>query len=231
MWRALEQKATQRDDGGHAIFVPLLTAGKAIGVLQATGSNLGESEARRLSLVADSIAPVVQAARFRQQAERDARIDAVTGLLSRRSFTDALGDQATRHRQWSRPLALTLGEVPDLSLFNATYGYAAGNDLLKRIAELLKDASAATHILGRVGGGVFAILMPETDKTSADRVLRGLQETMTGREVAIRGQFMPVLPMRWTLATAPPDPSDADALLGVAERRLLRATELREHPS
>ncbi|HEV8353814.1 MAG TPA: HD domain-containing phosphohydrolase [bacterium] len=230
MWRALEQKAAQRDDGGGVIFVPLLTAGKAIGVLQATGSNLGDSEARRLSLVADSIAPVVQAARLRQQAERDARIDAVTGLLSRRSFSDALREQALRHRQWGRPLALTLGEVHDLSLFNATYGYAAGNDLLKRIAELVRDASDGAHILGRVGGGVFAILMPETDKTSADRTLRGLQETMAGREVAIKGQFMPVLPMRWTLATAPPDSNEGDALLGVAERRLLRAAELPERP-
>jgi len=230
MWRALEQKAAQRDDGGKVIFVPLLTAGKVIGVLQATGSNLGDSEARRLSLVADSVAPVVQAARLRQQAEHDARIDAVTGLLSRRSFTDMLREQATSHRQWSRPLALTLGEVQDLSLFNATYGYAAGNDLLKRIADVLKEASADTHILGRVGGGIFAILMPETDKTAADRTLRGLQETMIGREVAIRGQFMPALPMRWTLATAPPDSSESDALLGVAERRLLRAAELPKGP-
>jgi len=120
--------------------------------------------------------------------------------------------------------------VQDLSLFNATYGYAAGNDLLKRIADVLTEASADSYVLGRVGGGVFAILMPETDKTAADRTLRELQETMTGREVAIRGQFMPALPMRWALATAPPDSSESDALLGVAERRLLRAAELPKGP-
>ncbi|HEY3248728.1 MAG TPA: HD domain-containing phosphohydrolase [bacterium] len=222
LWRALERKAAEREEDGPTLYVPLLMGGKAIGVLQATGPNLGDSEARRLALVADSVAPVVQAARLRQQADRDTRVDGVTGLLTRRGFTEKLREESIRHRQWGRPLALTLGEVLDLPMFNATYGYPAGNDLLRRMADILKEASSRDQILARVSGGVFAVLMPETDKTEADRTLRQLRDLFTGREVAVRGQFMPALPMRWTVAAAPPDTGDPDALLGIAERRLLR---------
>ncbi len=225
LWRALERKAAEHDEAGTTLYVPLLMGGKAIGVLQATGPNLGDSEARRLALVADSVAPVVQAARLRQQAERDIRVDGVTGLLTRRGFTERLREEAARHRQWGRPMAVTLAEVQGLPLFNATYGYPAGNDLLRRIADILREASPENQVLGRVGGGVFAILMPETDKSEADLGLRPLRELLTGREVAVRGQFMTVLPMRWTVSAAPSDTGDPDALLGIAERRLLRLDE------
>jgi diguanylate cyclase (GGDEF)-like protein len=90
-------------------------------------------------------------AQLRELAERDF----LTGILNTRVFDEALA----RRCRAGRPFVLLLGDMDNLKQINDTHGHAAGNNELRRLAEVLTRAIASGDELARVGGDEFAILV------------------------------------------------------------------------
>lgn len=219
-WRAIEFHAAHRHRDGSAIFAPLISGGKAIGVVQAGGTAVGDREMRLLSIAADTVAPVIQAARLRARSERAAASDELTGLSNRRALVGRLHEEAARYRRYGARFALLLGDIRRLSQFNAQYGYQAGDELIRRTGEILSPNLRQVDLPARLDGGTFAVLMPELDAREAERAVRRFQAVFKDREVAIRGHFLSAQPLTWAVALCPHDGQDADTLLAMAERRL-----------
>jgi len=218
LWRAIEQRAAQRSEDGSVAYVPLVSGGQAVGVLQVEAAD--ERALRLVSLVAETAAPAIQAALLRVRAERSAGSDDLTGLLNRRALVTRLHQETARHHRYGTRFALLLGDIVALRQFNAQHGYDAGDDLIRRSAELLSGNVRQVDFPARLHGGRFAVLMPELDRSEADRALRRLQPVFADREVTILGRFTQIQPLRWAVVSCPADGTDADALLAQAEQRL-----------
>jgi diguanylate cyclase (GGDEF)-like protein len=93
--------------------------------------------------------------------------DNVTGLLSRRSAEARLREEAARAERHKRPLSLVLMNVDDFHQYNDAYGHAAGDEVLRSIAEILKAKARGVDVLARMGGDEFLIILPETDSAGA----------------------------------------------------------------
>lgn len=88
--------------------------------------------------------------------------DGLTGVGNRRAFDEAL-DQALRyaHRKQTS-LALGIFDVDHFKQYNDHYGHGAGDQALKRVAEILSQSvRRAGDVLARYGGEEFVLLMPE----------------------------------------------------------------------
>lgn len=229
LWRSVEQRAAQRSDDGRVICAPLVCGGTSVGVIQASGQDLGEPALRLLAILADSVAPTVQAALLRARSERAAASDELTGLLNRRALVARLHEEAARHRRYGTRFALILADIQDLSEFNARHGYEAGDDLIRRTAEILSANLRQVDLPGRLDGGTLSVVMPGLDAKEVERSIRRLHAVFHEREVTVRGQFMPAQPLRWAAASCPADGDDPDALLGEAERRLRTRQNLIPH--
>src|SRR3954469_20710038 len=113
------------------------------------------------------------------ERERDlSRTDALTGLLNRRAFVEALDHESARNRRFPRPLTLAYIDVDNFKGINDTRGHAAGDALLVAIAQAMGSSVRDVDSVGRLGGDEFAILMPETDSDSSKVAIRKVESKL-----------------------------------------------------
>jgi diguanylate cyclase (GGDEF)-like protein len=94
----------------------------------------------------------------------DAEHDALTGLLSRRTF-----DADLELLDDDQPVSLILVDIDDFKSVNDTFGHAVGDDTLRIVAEALAANSRQTDRAYRIGGDEFAVLMPGCATSNAIR--------------------------------------------------------------
>jgi len=107
--------------------------------------------------------------------------DGLTGLKNRREFERLLTEEWQRCARFERPFALVVCDIDHFKRINDTYGHAAGDVVLKHVANLLAGQIRTVDHLARVGGEEFAIIMVETNLVDArmtmERLLVLLQES------------------------------------------------------
>lgn len=97
-----------------------------------------------------------------------ATTDFLTGLASRRDFTEDLTRQVARIKR--SPQATTVLLMLDLDFFkrvNDAHGHAVGDAILQHVSRLMRNEVRRVDSVGRIGGEEFAILMPDTDLQAA----------------------------------------------------------------
>jgi diguanylate cyclase (GGDEF)-like protein len=96
----------------------------------------------------------------REEAERLARTDVLTGLANRRQLGEELERELDRARREGTSLGLLLVDVDHFKLLNDAAGHAAGDDVLVAVAHGLTAGVRAYDLVARVGGDEFAVLAP-----------------------------------------------------------------------
>lgn len=144
--------------------------------------SLGWYAGRSLTLVASGlvlVATVGALRRTKAQAEKDAMIDALTGLANRRSAHRDL--QALIHL--SRRTGTVLSAITfDIDLFkqvNDEAGHEAGDRVLAAIGRALPEWVRISDVIARIGGEEFLVVLPDTDlpgaHLTAERIRCGIQ--------------------------------------------------------
>lgn len=103
-------------------------------------------------------------------AERNARIDLLTGLNNRRGFmpvAESLWSLVSRNK---RNICVALIDIDHFKAINDQYGHAAGDRILQKIAGELDRSRRKGDLLARWGGEEFTLLLPETDQAEAYKV-------------------------------------------------------------
>jgi two-component system cell cycle response regulator len=93
--------------------------------------------------------------------------DGLTKLHNHRHFQDELARAFEESQRYQRPLSLAMIDIDFFKKINDTYGHAAGDDVLKRVAALFRSSVRSTDLVARYGGEEFAVMMPETTLADA----------------------------------------------------------------
>ena len=162
--------------------------------------------------------------RYRMEAEllRLANIDNLTGLSNRRIILEAGQRELEQYQRYHHPLSLFVLDIDHFKQVNDTYGHAAGDQVLIKLAEVSRRLLRATDICGRLGGEEFVGLLPETPADQAYTVAERLRETLAETPVAT-----PAGEIRFTvsigIATATPGDRSIDDLIRVADEAMYEA--------
>ncbi|MES2612517.1 MAG: diguanylate cyclase [Pseudomonadota bacterium] len=121
--------------------------------------------------------------------------DALTSLGNRRLFDDTLQAEWARNARQGTGLALLMVDVDYFKRFNDLHGHLAGDECLKRVAGVLRDALWRSHERAmRYGGEEFAILLPETTldgaRLVAQRLLDAIQAAAIPHGASVLGPWV-----------------------------------------
>jgi len=153
-----------------------------------------------------------------------ARLDWLTTLPNRYYVRDKLAHVAKRASRRRGTMSLLLLDLDGFKAVNDTLGHAAGDGLLRVVAERLKAGVADGDLVARLGGDEFAVLLEDVDSPreveALARKINGLfQEPfqVDGRQIPITASI--------GITVCPPDSSDAGSLLNNAESALKQAKQ------
>jgi diguanylate cyclase (GGDEF)-like protein/PAS domain S-box-containing protein len=99
--------------------------------------------------------------------------DKLTGLYNRRFFDEEL-KRLYNSRQY--PISIIVGDMNKLKNINDNYGHSMGDRYIKRTAEAIKDTVRNEDVVARIGGDEFAVILPETDYSTAEEVVKRILE-------------------------------------------------------
>lgn len=88
------------------------------------------------------------------------------------------------------PLTIVMADVNGLKLVNDSFGHAAGDELLKKVSEIIKKGCRYNDIIARLGGDEFVILLPKTDIYETEQIVKNinalaLKETVNAVNISI----------------------------------------------
>ncbi|GEM_PF-374927 len=114
-----------------------------------------------------------------------ADVDSLTGLYNRRKIEEILRQEIERAKRYGSPLSILLIDVDNFKQINDTYGHQKGDEVLRKMASLIRAEIRATDAVGRFGGEEFLIVLPQTDHQSALRVAERLRRRMAGTDFGV----------------------------------------------
>lgn len=117
----------------------------------------------------------------REQLENQAIFDSLTGFMNRAAFLRQAAGELERSRRASLPLSLIALDVDNFKVINDTFGGDAGDDVLKIVAQAIREKSRPYDCIGRWTGDEFMIALPgvigaDAEKIS-DRIIAGVRGT------------------------------------------------------
>lgn len=108
------------------------------------------------------------------------RHDSLTGLYNRMFFEDELKRIDIKE---NLPMSIIYGDVNGLKMTNDIFGHEIGDKLLKKSAEIMKKVCRETDIIARVGGDEFTILLPNTEQSDAEKIIKRIKSEFSNEKI------------------------------------------------
>jgi diguanylate cyclase (GGDEF)-like protein len=205
------------------LAVPLLREEHNPGMLavltRAADRRFSEQDITTLENVVNGTRQALEAALELHEPDPVPELDPLTELYDRRAFHALLERDIARARSGRNELALLMLDVDRLTTINAHIGHLGADEVLVRIAALLREVAGREELACRIGGGRFGVLLPRGETRDAERLFGRLQTVLHERPfpdigvVTVSGGVAGLLPAD--------DAADllgrADAALGLAK--------------
>jgi diguanylate cyclase (GGDEF)-like protein len=154
----------------------------------------------------------------REELERLSVTDGLTGLTNHRALMQRLQEESLRSLRSKREFCVIMTDVDHFKSYNDDFGHPAGDEVLKRVAALLKETTRTVDCVARYGGEEFALLLPETEAAGAVEVAERIRARIAAEPFPERSVTVSI-----GVAEFPSDGDRPDQIIEVADAALYEA--------
>lgn len=170
------------------------------------------------------VARAAQLVTLKQTMDRlraDADRDYLTGLMNRRRFRTALGQEVERWRRYNVPCALVLVDIDFMKRVNDAHGHTAGDRVIRHTANALVELSRDNDTSARLGGEEFALLLAGADDAQAHAAAERLRHVVSNTPVEGIG----IITVSLGVASCPAHAISERTLYAASDAALYRAKD------
>jgi diguanylate cyclase (GGDEF)-like protein len=157
-----------------------------------------------------------------EKTVKASKYDSLTGLLNRQSFDEALKSEMNRAKRHNKELSILFFDIDDFKKINDSLGHQAGDEALKKVAEIISVEKRAEDIAARYGGEEMVVILPETGKMNALVLGERIRQKVEKMKMKYKGQTIR-LTISGGLAAFPINAASSANLLKCADSALYRA--------
>lgn len=165
---------------------------------------------------------LVQAAERQVSLQDQANRDPLTGIYNRRYFNEMLPYEFDNAQRVGYPLVVVMLDLDHFKNVNDTHGHAAGDEVLKALAALLKNRARETDIICRYGGEEFVVIMTRMSVERAWQRIESWRCEIADRQIQW-GQTVIQVTFSAGMTEFPAHGADMETLLKRADEMLYRA--------
>lgn len=208
-----------------ACIVPLQWKGEILGAVSILRHRdaITTAENALLQSLALEAGAALQNAHLYQEAVRLADRDSLTDLLNHRAAQQQLHICLSRAARSRDQFVILMMDLNNFKFFNDTYGHHIGDEVLRRVAECLRQSCRISDVIGRYGGDEFIAVLLDTDTEGARVVVNRIEQKVA--EQALESADGRRIPIGLSLGAAvfPHDGDKALELLSVADANVNEA--------
>ena len=132
-----------------------------------------------------------------RELERLTNVDGLTGLSNRRYFNEYMEREWKRAMRSQEPLSILMVDVDHFKQYNDTYGHIAGDEVLRKVADTLKQSCRRpADLAARYGGEEFVVILPETPfaeiQRTAEKLCHAVEALSLAHSVSTAGKCVTV---------------------------------------
>jgi diguanylate cyclase (GGDEF)-like protein len=156
--------------------------------------------------------------------KKEARIDWLTGLPTRRVLEAALERQWSERRRRDEPFAVALLDLDHFKSINDRFGHGVGDEVLTRVGKTLQESLRGHELACRFGGEEFALLLRGVPQEAAERAVNRVLEAIRKIHVAVGDSEIAVAASAGLVSILPSGASiGTKRVLEIADTALYRA--------
>ncbi|HMH25391.1 MAG TPA: diguanylate cyclase [Gemmatimonadaceae bacterium] len=153
-----------------------------------------------------------------EELEMLSTTDSLTGLSNHRSLMKRLDDEVARFKKDKHGFSVLVGDVDHFKQYNDAFGHPAGDEVLQRIAEIMRGSTRKGDCCARYGGEEFVIVLPNTAIADALDTAEHIRARVAAKKFNGRKITLSI-----GVASFPEDADDAEAIIAVADEALYQA--------
>jgi len=183
-----------------------------------------ETLVNAINVALDKWTRLQQARADKEELERLANFDSLTGLYNRQAILDKLRELINLAKRYKEDFSLSMLDIDHFKRVNDRYGHLTGDEVLEKIAALIRRNIRDTDIAGRYGGEEFIIILPQTDLSSAMVVAERIRNIIEDAEMKDSAGDVFVITVSQGLSSWEQG-EDAYSLISRADEALYKAKE------
>lgn len=207
-----------------AACLPLLANGELLGALHLTSqSALSEEVEQRMGVFGEQVALAIANLQLRETLRNQSIRDPMTGLFNRRYTEETLRRELARASRESASLSLLAVDVDHFKRFNDSYGHETGDEVLKQIANVLKEQTRAGDLVSRMGGEELLVVLPNADLEASVSKADQLRTFVAALSIRAHGKLLDAVTISIGVSTFPTHGTTQEELMRAADAALYRA--------
>jgi len=182
--------------------------------------NFSEEKLEYLNHLGKEIGITLSNAKMHNELKQLAFVDNLTRVFNRNYWTQRLIEETKRADRSHTPLTLVIFDIDNFKRCNDQFGHIAGDEVLRRIAGIIKENSREVDYVGRYGGEEFGLILPNLTEEIAFNVTERIRKQVESSEF-IRNEYQKIsVTLSAGIAVYPQDANNENDLIDAADKAM-----------